>query len=382
MQRSISNFHNLLFFKLAGILCLLFFSPAGILGQCTNRITVATGTQLFACNEVTVTSAGSVDFQSFCGIGPHWAGKDDSGSYTFTFATPVSGVTLDIHKVNNDPGGIEEVEIEINGAPYFPSNAGVLSSCDQFQIAVSPLGRLICPCFGCCFNCAASREALQIDEIINSITIRDLNIAGSPNGVPFTIWFCCGACISNAGVLSSPPLQLCPDILATVPPPTISSTPPGTILQYVLFSDLNDKLGSILSISNIPSFGFDPATMDEGTTYYIAAIAGEELNGNVDLNSPCLDFSNVIEVMWWPWPTVEFSVGDPNICVGECMIVTTTFTGDPPFTLTYSTAATGPITNVFQDLIGTFEICLPLNSSPGSLNLQAISLTDTNCTCN
>lgn len=75
------------------------------------------------------------------------------------------------------------------------------------------------------------------------------------------------------------------------------------LLQFILFSDPTDTLGSIIAISNTPTFTFNPATMQTGVTYYVAAIAGNNVGGNVDFNDPCFDISdNAAGLIWYPLP--------------------------------------------------------------------------------
>lgn len=121
--------------------------------------------------------------------------------------------------------------------------------------------------------------------------------------------------------------------------------------------------------------------MQTGVTYYVAAVAGNNNGGNVDLNDPCLDFSNANPVVWRPLPTVTFSVANPNVCAGACTTVAATFTGTPPFTLSYDTPATGTQTQTFAGNTGTFQVCTPAGSLPGSFSVQATALTDAWCTC-
>lgn len=186
---------------------------------------------------------------------------------------------------------------------------------------------------------------------------------------PMPVWF-----------LSSP-LNLCPGSQATVPPPDQTFLESDDILRYILFSDLNDTLGSILATSSSPLFSFNSATMQTNVTYFIAAIAGNNLNGNVNLNDPCLDFSNALEVVWLALPAVTFSAADPNVCAGACTTVTAHFTGTAPFVLTYTTPAAGSTTQTFSGNSGTFQVCTPVGSPPGSLVVQATSVVDAWCTC-
>jgi hypothetical protein len=122
--------------------------------------------------------------------------------------------------------------------------------------------------------------------------------------------------------------------------------------------------------------------MQTGVTYYLATLAGDNLNGNVDLNDPCLDISNIAaQVIWREKPTVAFTVANPNVCAGACTSVTATFTGVPPFNLTYTTP-NGTFTQTFSSNTSTFQVCTPINAAAGSFQLVATSLVDAWCSCN
>ena len=101
----------------------------------------------------------------------------------------------------------------------------------------------------------------------------------------------------------------------------------------------------------------------------------------VDLNDPCLDISNAVQVVWRPLPTVEFSLANPNVCAGACTDVTATFTGTAPFTLTYSSPASGTVTQTFSGNTGMFQVCTTAGSPPGSWVVQATKVVDAWCTC-
>jgi hypothetical protein len=61
------------------------------------------------------------------------------------------------------------------------------------------------------------------------------------------------------------------------------------ILRYIIFTNLADTTGSIIATSTTPTFPFNPAIMQTGVIYYLAALAGNGVNGNVDISDPCLD---------------------------------------------------------------------------------------------
>lgn len=152
------------------------------------------------------------------------------------------------------------------------------------------------------------------------------------------------------------------------------------ILRYILFEDLSDPAGSILAQSAAAVIGFDENTMVIGQTYYLGSIAGNNLNGLVALDDPCLDLSDdFAQVTWLGLPTVSFSIAQNDICAGECQDVAVTFTGSVPFNLTYNSPL-GQQTQIFGTNSGVVSICPPAGFL-GLLTVEAISLTDANCIC-
>ncbi|MDX2135881.1 MAG: hypothetical protein SFV52_13915 [Saprospiraceae bacterium] len=187
-------------------------------------------------------------------------------------------------------------------------------------------------------------------------------------------------CSTEAGTMLAQSLHFCINEPATFTHNDDEVLDGNDLLQFILFSNPNDTLGSILAISNTPTFTFNPATMQTETTYYVAAIAGNNLGGNVDLDDPCLDISNAAQLIWHPLPEVLLQVDNTDVCAGDCYTVTAVLTGTPPFTLTVNSPA-GATTVSFQGLTGTFPICLPPNTPPGTFTVQATMLMDAYCTC-
>ncbi len=204
-------------------------------------------------------------------------------------------------------------------------------------------------------------------------------ISGIPAGFPPPPAIC--GCLTEAGGITTPNTFLCAG--AAFDFTDIGSfLESGDMLGYILFSNPADTLGSIVATSNTPSFAFNSTTMLAGVTYYAATVAGNNMNGNVDLNDPCLDISNAVQVLWRPLPTVTFSAANPNVCINACTTVTATFTGTAPFTLTYTSPASGTVTQTFSGNTGTFQVCSLPGSPPGSLVVQATELVDAFCNCN
>jgi hypothetical protein len=348
-------------------------------GQCQYfQVTHLTGTEQVGCNEVTVTSEGSVDGGNFCGHGPHAIGTDGTGSYIFTFSPPVQEVLISFSVLNNAGFGVEELSVEVNGAFYPIINPGTFGGCGQ-NCNITGTGTIQCGPGDIGFG--GSWQDLTITETITTIKITDVWLSGEPNGVPLKVVFCCVPCPVDAGSLTGDATNLCPYEAATVPPASQTNLEANDLLQYILFSDLNDTLGSIVKTSNNPSFMFTSSNMQTDVTYYIAAIAGNSVNGNVDLTDPCISISNAIPFTWYPLPTVAFSAINPDVCPGDCTDITATLTGTAPFTLTYTTPGAGPFTQTFSGNSGTFSVCSEVGSPPGNFLLQATTLADRNCTC-
>lgn len=202
--------------------------------------------------------------------------------------------------------------------------------------------------------------------------------AGSPTDYSYP--YNCG-CITNAGTVTAGSTNYCVPSPAIIPYNNNASLESGDLLQYVLYSNAGNPAGSILAQVNTPTIAFNANTMQTNVTYYVATVAGNALNGNVDLNDPCLDFSNAAEVIWKPKPTVAFTTGNPNLCQGACKTLNVTLTGTPPFSLTYNTPAFTGLSETFNATTGFLQVCAPLGAIIGNFNVVATALTDANCTC-
>ena len=158
---------------------------------------------------------------------------------------------------------------------------------------------------------------------------------------------------------------------------------PNDAIVFVLANSNNpgDLPGSILTTSLDDIFSFQPGITSLNTAYYVFALTGNTLNGTVDFADSCLSISPFVSLIWRSLPTVTFSAANPNVCAGACTSVTATFTGTAPFSLTYTTPASGTVTQTFSGNTGAFQVCTPPGSTPGSLVVQATKVVDGWCTC-
>ena len=225
------------------------------------------------------------------------------------------------------------------------------------------------------YNYDLANNTLTAECYLSNIFLYSLG------GLPSTVTPLTCNCSTNAGSMTIGTANVCTNAIATLAHNGNQQLESDDLLQFILFSNPADTLGSILVQSNSNSFSFDPLTMVPNTSYYVAAIAGNNVNGNVDLTDPCLDVSNAPELIWRPVPSVSFQASSTPFCEGECQTITATFTGTPPFTFNYSSPGGSGTSIPFSDFVGNFQYC-PLPGTPsGPLLLQATSVSDLWCTC-
>ena len=192
-------------------------------------------------------------------------------------------------------------------------------------------------------------------------------------------------CTTDAGAISISNTNLCSTpLVVTVSTP--AELEQDDLVRYIVFSDINDPEGSIVAISSSPTIQVDLADIQLGVTYYVAAIAGNNLNGFVDFSDPCFSISNIIPVIWRPRPELILETAQTDVCQGNCTEITATLTaGTPPFTFTYqalsgnNVVTTATLTATQSPF--TFTVCLPPAVPIGQVNIQVTALTDQFCTC-
>lgn len=188
-------------------------------------------------------------------------------------------------------------------------------------------------------------------------------------------------CPSDAGTITNVAPNICTQFPVSIPFPTGTHLEPNDALQFILFTNPNAPLTTIVATSDLPSFVYNASTMQTGVQYCIAAIVGDSLpNGQVDLNDPCLDISNMSCFNWRPQPAVSFSTSNTMICAGACQIVDVQLTGSPPFSLNYTTPF-GSFVQSFAATTGMIEVCAPPGASLGAIQLAATVLGDFYCVC-
>jgi gliding motility-associated-like protein len=146
-------------------------------------------------------------------------------------------------------------------------------------------------------------------------------------------------CVSGAGVMDQNFQLLCTYDALSVQAAVGVQFDANDALMYVLHTGSGNALGTIAAQSLTPSFSFDPATMDCGTTYYVSSVVGDDDGtGFVDLTDDCLSVSAGTPVLFNCLPTASIS-GGGVVCEGESSTASFTLSGLGPFTLTLNDGA-------------------------------------------
>ncbi len=112
----------------------------------------------------------------------------------------------------------------------------------------------------------------------------------------------CG-CFTSIGNLDDTPLNLCVGDMTSVAYDIGSeSADDNDVRIYILYTDQNDPLNSIIAENPNGVFSFIDPPMVRGNTYYVSAVLGTESTvtpGLVNYNDPCLSISPPMPVTWY-----------------------------------------------------------------------------------
>jgi hypothetical protein len=161
--------------------------------------------------------------------------------------------------------------------------------------------------------------------------------------------------------------------------------------MFILHTASNNTLGTVIATDcNDSGFGdadsplvFGPTgvgSVTSGTTYYISSVAGDGdgllPGGCVDLTATNVMISQGQPVTWYQAATAQLTVvGDDFACDGDNVTLQVDFTGQGPWTITYTVDGGNPTTldvplasNPFQFNVGVDgEYCLTsVSNSPGN----------------
>ena len=233
---------------------------------------------------------------------------------------------------------------------------------------------------------SSSYSIVPMDGTLNGSTFTS---QPQPSNVPYqfvvTDAWACGSdtlagvldcnCYTDAGIMSPVLQESCINQSIAVDTTSNPVLEPGDVLLYYLHTEAGNQLGDVLAVNTLPSFNFDPDTMQPGVTYYISAVAGNnDGNGGIDLNDFCLDIAPGTPVLWHTLPTVSMIANDA-VCEGQTANVTFTMTGTGPFHVTYSENG-NPVSLSNINSPHTFQI-----SPVGETTLVLMDVTDVATGC-
>jgi hypothetical protein len=132
--------------------------------------------------------------------------------------------------------------------------------------------------------------------------------ANGCSSAPVTGSYTC-SCGTDAGQVPLSPVTLCDGDSTTV----VASGQflnPGEVSSYILHTNPGTPAGTILAQNKTGRFGFIPG-MSYDVTYYISAVAGNNLGGFPDPNDPCLSVSQGRPVIFkrYPTPNAGINIG-------------------------------------------------------------------------
>jgi gliding motility-associated-like protein len=141
-------------------------------------------------------------------------------------------------------------------------------------------------------------------------------------------------CSTDAGSLDLTPQTACTiDVISITH--NSDHTLDGNDALYFVLHNSNSGLGTISAWNNSPSFGFQ-AGMIAGQTYYITAVAGNDLGTTIDLYDPCLSVVSYTPVLFHDSPQLTVNV-PTQICQGDSILISIAASGSfGNYTLNYT----------------------------------------------
>ncbi len=250
---------------------------------------------------------------------------DESTTYTITFADGTSGcliqvqgeVTVDLYEIP---------EYEIVNISCLPTQEYVLEI--NFSNGVDGTYTIDDIVVGNSFtsNPIASGDSYQF-------FLSDVNGCGP---VEISGTYDCD-CDNSAGTMSGNTINVCVDEVANGFHNSDETVFPGDVFYFILHTGNGTTLGTLIDSSAMPSFSFDPTTMNTGQSYFISAITGNnDGSGGASRMDSCLQVSVGQEVIFYALPTATFG-NDDAVCSGDDATLDISLTGSYPIEIDLDT---------------------------------------------
>ncbi len=142
-------------------------------------------------------------------------------------------------------------------------------------------------------------------------------------------------CSTESGTILLTAIEICGDGPAQFTHNADEVLDGNDLLLFVLHDGTVDELGTILQTQPTAEFSFDPIQMQYSQTYFIAAIAGNDNSGQINLADPCLSVSVGAAITFYAIPSGTISA-DPVLCQGDDGQLIFSLQGVGPFDVQYS----------------------------------------------
>lgn len=187
------------------------------------------------------------------------------------------------------------------------------------------------------------------------------------------------ACGNNAGSLVNEPILACANGKVTAQFNNNATLSAGDTLIFLLHNGSPVEIGTIYGKADKPEFVL-PQSLSLTQTYYITAVTGNKINGDIDLSDPCLSIAFGVPVNIYT-PSVEVK-GYNDVCPGECFPIEVKFTGKPPFNLNlkYSNGQDEKNKSFqFAGLTNVVSICADSFVQSSNYKVFIETISDDNC---
>ncbi|MEZ4948532.1 MAG: gliding motility-associated C-terminal domain-containing protein [Saprospiraceae bacterium] len=182
-----------------------------------------------------------------------------------------------------------------------------------------------------------------------------------PMRKPLTGIYDCGAfCGSEPGVMEKSLIEVCGSEPAKGEKINNGVLDPDDVSDFILHTSPNQELGTVLGRNLDGEFRFDPEELEYDKTYYISYIIGNEENGIVDLDDPCIAIAEGQPVIFRQSPEITIAEKVFLNCDGTPVILDGSFGNNSK---TYWTLENGQIFN--QPILSINE--------PGLITIETVS---------
>ena len=133
--------------------------------------------------------------------------------------------------------------------------------------------------------------------------------------------FACN-CSAAVGTMANDSLFVCEGQTATgLYDPNGQNILPGDTLLFVLHDSPTAQLGTLAAQNDQPVFGFDPATMQYGETYYLSALVADADADGFDEADACLQLALGTPVSFFLDPTLTLAADQTQLCAGDSIVL-------------------------------------------------------------